>query len=144
MQKGSERRILSQSTTNSTRYYSCPKKMNNEDLNPIILSSNYSGTCAHTPLSNEDLLKLTSQMGDPIYGPTLFALKYRVVPCTVRRNLNTGPGSYDDAYTFTMSGQFLPSGRGRHWSTARKQGGMYHATRLVIYDRSQLTDFCSL
>ncbi len=106
--------------------------MSKEDISSIVLSSNYSGTCEHTPLSNEDLLRLTSQAGDTIYGPTLFALKYRVIPCTVRQSSN---GEHADVFTFNMSGQFLPSSRGRHWSSKRKQGGVYHATRLVNYCR---------
>ena len=103
--------------------------MNNEDVRPNDLSSNYSGACERSALTNEDLLRLTSQMGDPIYGPTLFALKYRVIPCTVRRSFLNASGGYDDAYTVNMSGHFLRSQRGRHWNATRKQGGMYHATR---------------
>ena len=102
-------------------------------MNPIDLTTNYSGRCEHTPFTNEDLLKITSQMGDTIYGPTLFAMKYRVVPCTVRRNINSGV-NHDDAFTVTLSGQFYPSGRGRHWNSSKKQGGIYHATRFVSID----------
>ncbi len=110
--------------------------MNNEDVNPIVLSSNYSGACEHTPATNADLLKLTSQTGEMIYGPTLFALKYRVLPCTVKRSVQNASGAYDDAYIFNMMGQFLASGRGRQWCPTRKQGGMYHATRLVYSSRT--------
>jgi hypothetical protein len=105
--------------------------MNHEDIAPIILSSNYSGACKHTPLTNEDLLKLTDQQGIIIYGPSHFALKYRVLPCTLNQNLRGSIGNYDDAYTFNMAGQFSIYERGRQWNSKRKQGGMYHATRLV-------------
>lgn len=57
--------------------------MNNEAIIPVILSSNYSGAWTHVPPTNEDLLMLTDQRRDVIYGPTLFALKYRAVPCTM-------------------------------------------------------------
>jgi hypothetical protein len=112
--------------------------MNNEDVTPIILSSNYSGTSEHVALTNEDLLKLTDQQGSVIYGPTLFALKYRVLPCTVNRSLNATLGEYDDAFILSMTGQFSGYGRGRQWNARRKQGGMYHATRLVCSFRAIL------
>jgi len=105
--------------------------MNNEDVPSIILSSNYSGACEHTPPTNADLLKLTDQQRSLIDGPSLFALKYRVLPCTLNQNLHGSIGNYDDAYTFNMAGQFSIYGRGQQWNAKRKQGGMYHATRLV-------------
>jgi hypothetical protein len=105
--------------------------MNNEDVTPINLSSNYSGVCEHVQLSNEDLMRLTDQNKEMIYGPTLFAIKYRVLPCKVQQSSHNILGGDDDVYTFNLTGQFFAAGRGRQWNSKRKQGGMYHATRLV-------------
>ncbi|CAF3544077.1 unnamed protein product [Rotaria socialis] len=104
--------------------------MNSEDVASIILSSNYSGACDHTPLTNEGILKLTDQQSIVIYGPTLFALKYRVLPCTVNPKIHRST-DYVDVSTFNSIGQGVSFARGRQWSSKRKQGGMYHATRLV-------------
>lgn len=106
--------------------------MSTEDHNPIKLVSNYSGGCDHAAFSNEDILKITSQMGDPIYGPTLFALKYRVLPCTLRRNVHTGMDE-NDPFTLNVTGQFYRSGRMRHINSSKKQVGIYHATRFGVF-----------
>jgi len=105
--------------------------MNHEDVASIISSSNYSGFCGDAPLSNGDLLKLMDEYGNVIYGPTLFALKYRVLPCRVNENLHATLGDYDDVYNFDMFGQLLTDDRGQQGCGKGKQGGMYHATRLV-------------
>ncbi len=103
--------------------------MNNEATAPIILSSNYSGACTHVPPTNEDLLMLTDKRRDAIYGPTLFALKYRAVCCTMSGTALSSSGGYDDVYTYNLTGQFSSFRRGRQWGGERRQGGMYHATR---------------
>lgn len=102
--------------------------MDNKDIDPINLSTNYSGACEHIPLSNENILKLTDAQTETIHGTTLFALKYRVLPCTVTQNSLSGLGD-DNAFTFTLGGHFSAYNRGRQWSGKSKQGGMYHATR---------------
>ncbi|CAF3189330.1 unnamed protein product [Rotaria sp. Silwood2] len=107
--------------------------MNSEDVTSIILSSNYSGTYDHKPLTNEEIFKLTGQQQNIIYGPTLFALKYRVLPCTVNQNIHYAASNYDDASTFNSLGQFLSCTRGRQWSSKRKQGGTYHATSILHF-----------
>ncbi|CAF1184002.1 unnamed protein product [Rotaria sordida] len=76
-------------------------KMNNEDVHsPIILSANYSGGCRNESPTNGDLLKLTDQQGYVIYGPTLFALNYRVLPCTVTQSSHGSSDDYGDIYTY--------------------------------------------
>ena len=67
-----------------------------------------------------------------IYGPTLFALKYRVLPCTLSQNLQGTMGDYGDIYAYNLTGQFSAYGRGRQFCARRKHGGMYHATRFII------------
>ncbi|CAF3723721.1 unnamed protein product [Rotaria sordida] len=107
--------------------------MNNEDVASIILSSNYSGAYDQKPLTNEDIVQLTDQQRSIIYGPTLFAMKYRVLPCAVNQSIHSASGHYNDASTFNSIGQFLACTRGRKWSSKRKQGGMYHATSAIHF-----------
>lgn len=102
--------------------------MNNEDVGPVNLSVNYSGACEHVPLSNDNLLKLTDVQTEMIHGKSQFALKYRVLPCTVIQSAVGGLGD-DDAFNFSLGGHFSAFGRGRQWCGKRQQGGMYHATR---------------
>lgn len=114
--------------------------MSSEDHNPIKLVSNYSGGCEHSAFTNEDIFKITSQMGDTIYGPTLFALKYRVVPCTLRRNTQHG-GNENDPFTVSLTGQFHRSGRFRSPHLSKNQAGIYHATRCVFHFFSNQSEF---
>lgn len=58
-------------------------KMTTEDESSIIISPNYAGAQKRYWFTNEDLLKLTSEEGNLISGPSLFTLKYRILPCTV-------------------------------------------------------------
>jgi hypothetical protein len=109
--------------------------MNNEDVSPITLASNYSGACEHVPLSNEVILNFTDQQRMMIYGPTLFALKYRILPCTLKGSLQAALGD-DDANTFDLNNLFSIGGRERQRCAKRKQEGMYHATRFVILLRA--------
>lgn len=97
----------------------------------LLTSSNYAGACGCNSLTNEDLLKLTDEDKDMIYGPTLFALKYRVVPCIATENSHAGLDDHDDVFTYNSFGQFSTCNRGQRWSGKRRQGGVYHATRLV-------------
>ena len=107
--------------------------MNNEnEVDPIDLSSNYSGAFRHASLTNDELLRLTNQDRCMIHGPALFALKYRVLPCSLIQNLQGTMGGYRDIYAYNLTGQFSTHGRGRQFCARRKYGGMYHATRLVI------------
>jgi hypothetical protein len=55
--------------------------MRDKDTTHIHLSSNYSGACEQVPLTNENLLELTNADRFMLDGQTLFALKYRVLPC---------------------------------------------------------------
>jgi hypothetical protein len=106
--------------------------MNKIDDTAVSLCSNYSGAFEHTSPTNQDLLRLTDQQGVIIYGPSLFALKYRVLPCTVNQSSQLSSTDYDNIFNFNMLGQFSALNRGRRWCGKRRQGGMYHATRLVI------------
>lgn len=84
--------------------------MGSENIGAIVVSSNYSGVCEHAPLTNEDILKLTSGSKDVIInGSTLFALKYRMLPCTLERR-------WDED---------------KHATKQHKKSSYYHATRLV-------------
>jgi hypothetical protein len=56
--------------------------MTNDDRSSILIPSNYSGACETVLFTNTDLLKLTHEEGNMINGPRLFALKYRILPCT--------------------------------------------------------------
>ncbi|CAF1665687.1 unnamed protein product [Rotaria sp. Silwood1] len=108
--------------------------MNNENVSsPVVLSANYSGGCGNESFTNGDLLKLTDQQACIIYGPTLFALKYRVLPCTVTQSSSGSQSIYDDIYTYNLAGQFSAYSRGQLWSGKRKQGGMYHGTSCLHF-----------
>jgi hypothetical protein len=50
-----------------------------------MISSNYAGICEHEPLTNENILQITKAAKDAIDGSTLFALKYRMLPCKLER-----------------------------------------------------------
>jgi len=105
--------------------------MNNDEVPPVILSPNYSGTFEHATPTNGDLLRLTDPERTVIHAPALFALKYRVLPCTMTGNSEGSTGDYNDIFMYNLAGQFSNLNRGRRWCGKRKQGGMYHATRLV-------------
>ncbi|CAF3664255.1 unnamed protein product [Rotaria sp. Silwood1] len=107
--------------------------MHSEDLTSTILSSNYSGAYDHKPLTSEEIFQLTNQQQNIIYGPTLFALKYRVLPCTVNPSIHYVGSNYNDASTSNSLGQLLSSTRGRQWSSKSKQGGMYHSTSVLHF-----------
>ncbi|CAF3826513.1 unnamed protein product [Rotaria sp. Silwood1] len=107
--------------------------MHSEDLTSTILSSNYSGAYDHKPLTSEEIFQLTNQQQNIIYGPTLFALKYRVLPCTVNPSIHYVGSNYNDASTSNSLGQLLSSTRGRQWSSRSKQGGMYHSTSVLHF-----------
>ena len=111
------------------------QKMNNEDVSPIIIPPNYSGALGQKLLTNEDLLKLTNQERIMIHGLTLFALKYRILPCTVNQKLYATLGEHDNAFTFNSISQFLALGRGSQCCSKRKQEGVYHSTRLGSHFR---------
>jgi hypothetical protein len=55
--------------------------MCDENVSYVKIPMNYSGFCENTLFTNEDLLKLTDPEKDAIHGPSLFALKYRLLPC---------------------------------------------------------------
>ena len=114
--------------------------MNNEDITPIILPLTYSSTRDHTPLINDYLLKLMDKRGCVIYGPTLFTLKYGVLPCTAKERSYAPVGDNIDAYNFNMTGQFFDCERGEQWCSERKQRGMYHAMRFLIYFQAVFHD----
>lgn len=104
---------------------------NNDDHHSITLSENYSGACNNKPFTNEDIFNLTDQQGYLIYGPTLFALKYRVIPCKLYELTEKPVDLYSDAVTYGLNGAFKLYSRGAQWSSKRKQGGMYHVSRLA-------------
>ncbi len=103
--------------------------MNNEVVEPIILSTNYSGACAHGLLSNDDLMKLTNPRNYGIHAPTLFALKYRAMPCTLNGNPIFSTNEYDDIYAYNLTGQFTSVRQGQRSGGKERRGGWYHATR---------------
>jgi hypothetical protein len=94
--------------------------MDNEDAVPITLSSNYSGACEHGSLTNEELLVLSNPDRTMIHGPTIFALKYRVLPCTSDRNSDMILSDFNDIHMFSEE---------MERSSKQKQEGIYHATR---------------
>jgi hypothetical protein len=59
--------------------------MDSENIASTMISSNYAGICEHEPLTNTNILRITKPAKDTIDGPTLFALKYRMLPCTLER-----------------------------------------------------------
>jgi len=123
--------ILSFHSHISIGYFFRKKIMTTEknERNEIALSSNYSGGCQITPLDNDALLKITDTQTVSIHGPSLFALKYRVIPCIVNRNSYPTTGTTDNAYFHNSSGAIANLNRGRKWCSKRQQGGMYHSTR---------------
>lgn len=103
--------------------------MNSQTTSEGSPAEAYAGSCQHGQFANVDLLQLTNPDRCMIHGPSLFALKYRVLPCTVRENLQISSGSYDDVFAINGLGQFAPFGRTRRTGDKRKMGGMLHATR---------------
>ena len=67
----------------------------------MMISSNYAGRCQHEPLTNDHILQInaltTSNRYEPteLNGSTLFALKYRVIPCKLERCCNKETDSTD-------------------------------------------------
>ena len=66
-----------------------------------------------------------------IHGPTLFGLKYRVIPCMMSEDAGSGTGGYNDVFVSGMNGVISNVNRGPRWCEKRRQGGMYHSTRYV-------------
>ena len=94
------------------------------------LSAHYAGKCGEEKFSTAELIQLTNPDRSMIHGPTLFAMKYRALPCTMRENLQIHAGTYDDVFAMNAFGQLSPQfGRGRRPGDKRKQGGMLHTTR---------------
>lgn len=99
--------------------------MSKENGGPIKLPTNYSGACEKEPLSNENILKITNRdfiggSNEFVSGRDLFAIKYRVLPCT----LNLRDSKEDD------DNSQVPHGYSRLNSCSNlKKRGYYHATR---------------
>lgn len=83
--------------------------MDTENTDSITVCSNYSGACEHEPLTNDNILQITKAKDGMIDGPTLFALKYRMFPCTSQRR----------------------SDKDKKNTEKYKNSGVYHTTRLV-------------
>lgn len=83
--------------------------MDTENTGSTAASASYSGVCEHAPLTNEDILQITKTAKSIINGPTLFALKYRMLPCTLERR-------WDED---------------EHGTKQHTKLSYYHATRLV-------------
>jgi hypothetical protein len=96
--------------------------MCNESVASAVVSSNYSSASGQVPLSNEDLLKITNPEGSIIDGSTLFALKYRMLPCILKRKPHKTLGNCNNIRNFSQ---------GEQRSEQHKKPGKYHATRLV-------------
>jgi len=108
--------------------------MNSDETKSSDVSTNYSGKYAEGHFSTTELIQLTNPDRSMIYGPTLFAMKYRVLPCSMRENLQINSGGYDDIFALNAYGQFSPQlGRVRRPGDKRKQGGMLHATSLMKF-----------
>ncbi|CAF4340778.1 unnamed protein product, partial [Adineta steineri] len=94
----------------------------------ILVSSNYSGVSQHVPFSNEDLIKITTQEDiNLLHGPTLFSLKYRMLPCRMNRK------SYDNykySYLHTISS---PLDDEQTSTTQGKKAGIYHTTSILRF-----------
>jgi hypothetical protein len=103
--------------------------MNKGEVVPTVLTAMYSGGVENTPLSNQDILQVTGPEFSTIHGPTLFALKYRVVPCTMMEDTGSDPANYNDIFIHGMNGVFSNVNRGRRWCGTKKHGGIFHATR---------------
>ncbi|CAF2149755.1 unnamed protein product [Rotaria magnacalcarata] len=101
--------------------------------NSVTLPANYSGACKAESLTNESLLKFANPQSYFIHGPSLFALNYRVLPCTATESVQESPGDHNEIYTYNMFGQFASCARGQQWSGKQKQGGMYHATSTLQF-----------
>ncbi|UJR11591.1 hypothetical protein I4U23_015773 [Adineta vaga] len=101
------------------------KKFVNDDLS-ITLPSNYSGTCEHTPLNNEDLLRIPGGEEPSIHRLSLFSLKYRVIPRTARQYAgSTSADDIEDDDDALLS--FSPQQRSLNGK--RHQTASYHAKR---------------
>ncbi len=98
--------------------------MCNDSVAPIIVTSNYSGACGHVPPSNEDLLKITNPKGCIIHGSTLFALKYRMLPCILKQK------PYTNQCDCNSKGISIPVGQR---CTPHKKPGLYVAARSVNF-----------
>lgn len=99
--------------------------MSDESVTPIIVPSTYAGACEPTHVKQDYLLTL-SKNARCVPGPSLFVLKYGVLPCTLSEGLiidSVDSSSDDDASS--VSGDPYRSNR------QRKQPSIYHITRLV-------------
>lgn len=118
----------------SYRYNVFPrsKQMELNDANPIELVSNYAGACGQPGPTITDLIQLTNPDRTLIHGPNLFALKYRILPCTMHENSSSHGSGYDDIYSMNTVGAFAALSRGRRLGGKRKEAGVIHATRWVF------------
>ena len=105
------------------------QSMDLTDATTTGLTPNAAAACEQTGLTNTDLLQMTHPERTMIHGSTLFALKYRVLPCILHEISSRSAGGYDDIYSMNMTGAFAALSRGHRWCGKRKQGGMIHATR---------------
>ena len=84
--------------------------MNSDNITSTAVFTNYPGLCEHEPLTNENLFEIASLNSEKINGLSLFALKYRMLPCTLTRSWNR---------------------KDKQSITNHKEQDLYHATRLV-------------
>ena len=99
-----------------------------EEIVPIILKEKYAGGSENGSLTNYDILQLTNQQSSIIYGPTQFAMKYRVLPCTMTEKLEQG--TYNAQEMFSSGLNSIYARANRHLRTSkRKKNGWRHITR---------------
>ena len=99
------------------------------DTNPTQLVSNYAGACGQPGPTITDLIQLTNPERTLIHGPNLFALRYRILPCTMHEDSSHNAGGYDNIYSMNAAGAFAALSRGRRLCGKRKEAGVIHATR---------------
>jgi hypothetical protein len=93
------------------------------------LVSNYAGAFGQPGPTITDLIQLTNPDRSLIHGPNLFAMRYRILPCSMHENSSNNAGGYDDIYSMNVGGAFAALSRGRRLGGKRKDAGVIHATR---------------
>jgi hypothetical protein len=97
--------------------------MCSEGVATVIVASNYSGACEHAPPSNKDLLQITNpERCCLVDGPSLFALRYRMLPCILTRGLHS---------TLKDDNNVKIRCQDEQESEKYNKPGIYHATTLV-------------
>ncbi|CAF0976990.1 unnamed protein product [Adineta ricciae] len=103
-----------------------------EEIIPITLKEKYAGGSENSPLTNDDILRLTNQQSSIIYGPTQFAMKYRVLPCIMTEKLEQGTYNAQEMFSSGLNSIYGRANRQLRTSK-RKKNGWRHTTSTIDF-----------